>query len=70
MMKVLFSIDCIEVVVVVVYTWRAEWAKFTGEEAGVASLVSAGVDQSALAVLVERHQATRAQVAGQHRWRL
>ena len=50
-------------------TWRAEWAKFTGEEAGVASLVAAGVDQSPLAVLVERHQATWAQVARQNRRR-
>lgn len=52
-------------------TWRAEGAKFTGEEAGVAALVAAGIDQSPLAVLVERHQATGTQIAGQHRrrWR-
>ena len=50
-------------------TWRAEGADFTGEEAGVASFVAAGVDEAPFAVGVEGHEATGAQVGREHRRR-
>ena len=39
-------------------TWRAERADLRREEAGIASFVAAGIDESAFAIVIERHEAT------------
>ena len=43
-------------------TWRTQWTDFTGEEARIASFVTARIDQPPLAILVERHQTTGTQI--------